>query len=87
MLQPRLEGVEALDGSRLRLCYETGEVKVFDVSPYVRGSWYGELSDPAYFRAVRLLPGGIGIEWPHGQDLAPHELYDDSIPWPDGPSR
>lgn len=76
MLQPRLTKVEPLDHMRLRLSYETGEVKVFDVEPYAEGSWFGELRDKAYFKSVRLLPGGIGIEWAGGQDIAPHELYE-----------
>ena len=76
MLQPRLTKVEALDGLRLRLSYETGEIKLFDVTPYAKGSWYGELRDKAYFQSVHLLPGGIGIEWAGGQDIAPHELYE-----------
>lgn len=63
----------------LRLQYETGEVKVFDVTPYAEGSWYGELKNEAYFSSVHLLPGGIGIEWINGQDIAPHELYENSI--------
>ena len=79
MLQPRLTMVEPLDNMRLRLTYETGEVKVFDVAPYAEGSWFGELRDSAYFQSVHLLPGGIGIEWAGGQDIAPHELYDESI--------
>ncbi|MBR0281116.1 MAG: DUF2442 domain-containing protein [Oscillibacter sp.] len=29
-----------------------------------------------YFRTVRLIDGGAGIAWAHGQDLAPHELYE-----------
>lgn len=78
MLQPRLTSVEALPAMRLRLQYETGEVKVFDVTPYAEGSWYGELKNEVYFRSVHLLPGGIGIEWGHGQDIAPHELYENS---------
>ena len=76
MLQPRLTKVEPLDNMRLRLSYETGEVKLFDVEPYAEGSWFGELRDKAYFKSVRLLPGGIGIEWAGGQDIAPHELYE-----------
>jgi len=80
MLQPRLREVEALDSLKLRLVYETGEVKVFDVAPYISGSWYGELNDSRYFRTVRLLPGGVGIEWSNGQDIAPHELYEMSVP-------
>jgi hypothetical protein len=61
---------------KLRLYYETGEIKLFDVTPYAEGTWYGELKDEAYFRSVRLLPGGTGIEWRDGQDIAPHELYE-----------
>ena len=78
MLQPKLIKVEPIAPLKLRLAYETGEVKLFDVSPYATGSWYGELKDEAYFRTVHLLPGGIGIEWNDGQDIAPHELYEQS---------
>lgn len=79
MLQPRLKNVEPLDSLKLRLEYETGEVKIFDVAPYASGPWFGELKDRAYFKTVHLLPGGIGIEWAEGQDIAPHELYELSI--------
>jgi len=80
MLQPRLKRVESLDGLKLRLFYENGEVRIFDVTPYVSGSWYGELKDEAYFRSVQVLPGGIGIKWSNGQDIAPHELYEQGVP-------
>ena len=80
MLQPKLISVQAMAAYRLRLVYETGEVKIFDVKPYIKGTWYEELSDEAYFSAVRILPDGSGVVWPNGQDLAPHELYENSIP-------
>ena len=48
--------------------------------PYATGSWYGRLQDERYFATVHLLPGGIGIEWEEGQDIAPHELYENSVP-------
>ena len=80
MLQPRLTGVEPGEGLKLRLDYETGETKLFDVAPYVSGPWFGELKEEDYFRTVHLLPGGIGIEWSNGQDIAPHELYEYSKP-------
>ena len=70
MLQPRLTKVEPMPQMKLQLFYETGEVKIFDVAPYATGPWYGQL---------QVLPGGIGIEWPEGQDIAPHELYENSI--------
>ena len=80
MLQPRLVKAEPVDHLKLQLTYETGEVKIFDVAPYATGPWYGELKEDAYFRTVRLLPDGVGIEWSNGQDIAPHELYECSIP-------
>ena len=80
MLQPRLVLVEPLDNCRLFLEYDTGEKREFDVSPYTSGPWYEELLNPSHFRAVRMLEGGTGIEWPHGQDVAPHELYELSVP-------
>ena len=76
MLQPRLIAVEPVPPMTLCLHYETGEVRLFDVSPYAKGPWYGELKNDAYFRSVRVLPGGVGIEWRDGQDIAPHELYE-----------
>lgn len=79
-MPPKLLVVEPLAPLKLRLTYETGEVKIFDVAPYANGSWYGELRDARYFQTVRLLPDGAGIQWGNGQDLAPHELYERSVP-------
>ena len=80
MLQPRILKIETMPDMKLKLSYETGELKLFDVEPYAEGTWFSELRDSSYFKTVRLLPGGIGIEWPDGQDIAPHELYELSIP-------
>lgn len=79
MLQPKLKSVEPLADLILRLRYETGELRLFDVKPYATGDWYGKLRDAGYFKTVRLLPDGVGIEWADGQDIAPHELYECSV--------
>ena len=79
MLQPKLLSVEPLNGLRLRLRYETGEVKIFDVAPYANGPWFGQLKDSSVFCSVHLVSNGFGIEWSGGQDIAPHELYEQSV--------
>ena len=76
MLQPKIVALAPLAGYKLHVCYETGEEKIFDVSPYIQGDWYGRLRDIEYFKTVRILPEGTGIEWADGQDIAPHELYE-----------
>ena len=70
--------VEAMPDYRLLLHFENDESKIFDVMPYIKGTWYSELSDPVYFKTVRISGGTV--EWLHGQDLCPDELYEDSIP-------
>ena len=79
MLPPKILEVETPGAYKLKLRYETGEVKMFDVLPYISGSWFGELRDTEYFKTVHITPDGCGIEWGHGQDLAPHELYELSV--------
>ncbi|MDD2401174.1 MAG: DUF2442 domain-containing protein [Clostridia bacterium] len=76
MLQPKIVNVEPLDAYKLKLNYETGEVKVFDVLPYITGDWFGELRNKEYFHTVKVVFGGTGIKWNNGQDIAPHELYE-----------
>lgn len=75
---PKVISVEPLDNYMLSLRFENGETRIFDVKPYIRGSWYGQLQDIHYFRSVRIA--NRTTEWPDGQDLAPHCLYEDSIP-------
>ena len=79
MREPSLVSVKVSAPLQLCLVYETGEVKLFDVSPYAHGSWFGQLQNPSYFQTVHVLPGGHGIEWADGQDIAPHELYELSV--------
>jgi hypothetical protein len=76
---PKITLVEPLDDYKIKLKYETGETKIFDVFPYISGEWYGELHNNFYFKTVHLVSDGKGIEWEHGQDIAPHELYDMSV--------
>lgn len=57
-----------LENYRIRVTTENGLQGVFDVKPYLAGSAFHELKDPAYFRRVR--PDGHGISWPHEQDFS-----------------
>ena len=78
MLQPRVLEVKPLNDYKVLVAFETGERKIFDVSPYISGDWFGKLKDTEFFKTVRVA--GSTIAWAGGQDIAPHELYDDSVP-------
>jgi hypothetical protein len=79
MLAPKITGVDALEDYKIKLNYETGEIKLFNVLPYISGAWYEELNNYHYFKTVHINSNGNGIQWEHGQDIAPHELYDRGI--------
>lgn len=74
MLTPRIVEAKPQSDFSLRLTYENGDIRVFDVKPYIRGSWFCELADYDYFKRVAVVDGGI--EWPNGQDIAPHEMWE-----------
>ncbi|MDR1835197.1 MAG: DUF2442 domain-containing protein [Fusobacteriaceae bacterium] len=78
MLQPKIISASPLDRYKLYLVYENGENRIFDVSPYISGDWFGQLADRQYFKTVHL--SGATVEWADGQDIAPHELYELSEP-------
>ncbi len=79
MSAPKITFLSFMPNYRLRLHFSTGEKKIFDVAPYIKGSWFGQLREEAYFKKARVLARGEGIAWPDGQDIAPHELYELSI--------
>ena len=77
MLRPTAIAVKAEKDYILRVTFDNGEIKFFDVKPYIRGEWYSELKDTAYFSNVHT--NGYTVEWANGQDLCPDELYYNSI--------
>ena len=74
MKYPKVVTVKPQDNYSLVLTFDNGEIKCFDVIPYIHGEWFGELKDINIFRTVR--PCGNTVEWLNGQDIAPHELYE-----------
>ena len=77
MLRPTVVNVVPKDNYILFLEFDNGEKKIFDVKPYIKGSWFGKLNDKSYFFAVKA--NGFNIEWPEGQDICPDDLYYNSI--------
>ena len=73
MIRPTATKVVPTSDYRLIVTFDNGEKRRFDVKPYIKGSWYGNLKDPGYFSTVSV--NGYTVEWLEGQDLCPDELY------------
>lgn len=76
MKYPKVRNVKPVEDFNVLVTFENDEVRVFDVKPYIRGEWFGQLKNLDEFNTVR--PCGNTIEWSGGQDIAPHELYERS---------
>lgn len=74
MLRPTATGVEPGENYSIIISFDNGEIKTFDVKPYIKGDWYGKLSDINYFNSVTV--DGYTVVWPEGQDLCPDEIYE-----------
>jgi len=60
----------------LEIEYENSEIREFDFTPYLERGVVRESKDIAYFSRVEVSMGSI--QCPHGQDLCPDTIYEDS---------
>lgn len=76
-MNPRVKDVKANTDYTLSLTFSNGEVKVFDMKPYLDKGVFRELKDPALFNSVKPFLGSI--QWQNELDLCPDTLYEESI--------
>ena len=72
-MNPDVIEVQPLDDYILRLIFEGGEVRDFDVKPYLAFGIFQELQDESYFQKVYVEFGSV--EWLHGQGLSYDTFY------------
>ena len=76
-MHPRVKDVKPNPDYNVTLTFANGEVKVFDVKPYLDKGIFRELRDKSLFNSVKPFLGSI--QWRNGQDLCPDTLYLDSV--------
>ena len=77
-LYPRVQSVQPEADYMLRLTFTNGEVRRFDVKPYLSKGIFRELQNTAMFNSVRPCLGSI--QWGNEADLCPDMLYERSQP-------
>ncbi len=75
-MNPRVRSVIPEDSYRLRIEFTNGEERLYDCSQLLDFGVFSELRNPAYFRQARAAYGTV--VWPHGQDICPDTLYEES---------
>jgi len=72
---PRIAAVRATERSELLVRFENGIEKTYDCAPLLSRPPFELLKVPAFFRTVRVDPGGYGISWNDDIDLSEYELW------------
>lgn len=75
-MNPRVINVKPEQNFSLLLTFSNGEVKRFDVNPYLGIGIFKELKDLSVFNSVKPFLGSI--QWANGVDLCPDTLYMES---------
>ena len=73
MIRPKAIDVEPRHDYSLMVTFSNNEKRIFDDKPYPNFKPYNELKNTTLFNTVK--PVGLSIEWLHGQDICPDELY------------
>ena len=78
-LTPDIIEVKALEQYYLYLKFENGEEKIYDMKENIEKiEYFKKLKNRKYFENVK--PRGDSVEWENGEDVAPENLYYNSIP-------
>ncbi|RKZ35191.1 MAG: DUF2442 domain-containing protein [Gammaproteobacteria bacterium] len=72
-MNPRVEHVKPNLNYTITLTFNNGEVKVFDVKPYLDKGIFRELKEISLFNSVKPFLGSV--QWQNGQDFCPDSLY------------
>ena len=84
-MNPRIKGVKPMDDYKLRLTFTNGQVRLFDVKPYLSQGVFKELRNVVMFQTVKPVLGSIQRQ--DGQDFWPDTLYLESKPLKKLPQR
>ena len=74
---PKPVEIKMLEDYKIWLKFENGEQKIFNMEKYMQEKFYQKLRNRKYFQNVKI--SGNTIEWENGEDVAPENLYYDSI--------
>lgn len=77
-MNPRVKAVKPHADYTITLLFTNGEVRRFDVKPYLDKGIFQELKDLSLFNSVKPFLGSV--QWQNGQDFCPDTLYEDSEP-------
>ena len=75
MSVPKTQTVKPLAGKQLWVKFTNGVEKIYDCNQILRLAAFQALQNDAFFKSVKVDPGGFGISWNDDIDLSEYELW------------
>ena len=75
MQYPKVKSAFAADDHTLIVEFDNNQKKRYDVTPLLRRDMFSLLSNPAFFRTVRVEQGGYAVVWNENIDISEYELW------------
>ncbi len=69
--------VQTLQNFLLRLTFKNGEIKIFDMKPYLEIGIFKELKEERIFNTAKV--SFDTVEWENEADIDPETLYQNSV--------
>jgi hypothetical protein len=79
MNAPKILSVQSVENKRLLVKFVNGTEKIYDCTPLLSLEMFQLLKNDAFFKAVKVDPGGYGISWSDDADLSEYELWTNSV--------
>ena len=77
LLMESVIAVHAKDSYKLELTFNTGELRLFDATPYLEKGVFQKLKDQTLFKQAYVAFDTVC--WPGNFDISPETLYDKSV--------
>ena len=71
----KIQSVQPLEGKQLLVKFANGVGKIYDCNQLLHLEPFKVLQNEAFFRSVKVDPGGYGISWNDDVDLSEDELW------------
>jgi len=75
MTTPKIQSIQPLEGRQLLVLFANGVRKIYDCTQLLHLEPFKVLQNDAFFRSVKVDPGGYGISWNDNVDLSEYELW------------
>lgn len=76
---PQVTSVQPQEGKKLLVKFINGVEKIYDCEQILGLGAFQLLHNEAFFKAVKVDPGGYGISWNDDVDLSEYELWTNGV--------